>query len=72
MRNGPVSLNRVFTQDKTNRWESLGPGLAKHAVCIIPSQDEFVGTEFVGTDPAKRAVYRDFRDLNPLNGLGIG
>jgi len=26
----------------------------------------------VGTDPAKRAFYRAFRDFNPLNDLGIG
>ena len=27
---------------------------------------------WMGTDPAKRAFYRAFRDLNPLNNLGIG
>jgi len=26
----------------------------------------------VGTDPAKRAFYRAFRDFNPLTDLGIG
>ena len=26
----------------------------------------------VGTDPAKRAFYRTFRDFNPLNDLGSG
>ena len=26
----------------------------------------------MGTDPAKRAFYRAFRDFNPLNDLGIG
>ena len=26
----------------------------------------------MGTDPTKRAFYRPFRDLNPLNDLGIG
>ena len=30
------------------------------------------GQKRVGTDPAKRAFYRAFRDLNPLNDLGIG
>ena len=25
-----------------------------------------------GTDPAKRAFYRAFRDFNPLNDIGIG
>jgi len=25
-----------------------------------------------GTNPAKRAFYRAFRDFNPLNDLGIG
>ena len=29
-------------------------------------------TEQVGTDPAKRAFYRAFRDFDPLNDLGIG
>ena len=28
--------------------------------------------ERVGTHPVKRAFYRPFRDLNPLNDLGIG
>ena len=26
----------------------------------------------MGTDPTERAFYRAFRDLNPLNDLGIG
>ena len=32
----------------------------------------FAACEGTGGDPAKRAFYRPFRDLNPLNDLGIG
>ena len=34
--------------------------------------DTVAGLEQVGTDPAKRAFYRAFRDFNPLNDIGIG
>ena len=30
------------------------------------------GDKYLGTDPTERAFYRAFRDLNPLNDLGIG
>ena len=29
-------------------------------------------TKFLGTHPAERAIYSAFRDVNPLNDLGIG
>ena len=30
------------------------------------------GVNWMGTDPTKRAFFRDFRDVNHQNDLGIG
>ena len=34
--------------------------------------DEILRVNWMGTDPAKRAFYRAFRDFNPLSDIGIG
>ena len=47
--------------------------LSALAGCYI-GKAEFKGEDMekVGTDPAKRAFFRDFRDVNHQNDLGIG
>ena len=65
----------VFAATSAYAWGSGHDTVARETLKHLPGEwGERLrsGEERVGTDPAKRAFYRAFRDFNPLNDIGIG